>query len=258
MDGNLTIFQNEEFKVKDPVCGMQFAREQAAGALEYQGQTFYFCNQSCLERFRSDPARYLARDSQVKDPVCGMQFAPEKAAGTLDYQGQTYYFCNKSCFEKFRSDPARYLDSTKTTSSSRPQSGYTCPMDPEVSQSAPGACPKCGMALEPLMPAAESGMEYVCPMHPEIVQSTPSACPKCGMALESRFAGTQEQENPELAVMMRRFRISLILTLPILLIAMGEMLSSSQFKLGVWPLPLFCGADGPFFSGVGFPWSTGA
>ena len=252
MDGNLTIFQNEEFKVKDPVCGMQFAREQAAGALEYQGQTFYFCNQSCLERFRSDPARYLARDSQVKDPVCGMQFAPEKAAGTLDYQGQTYYFCNKSCFEKFRSDPARYLDSTKTISSSRPQSGYTCPMDPEVRQSAPGACPKCGMALEPLMPAAESGMEYVCPMHPEIVESTPSACPKCGMALESRFAGTQEQENPELAVMMRRFWISLILTLPILLIAMGEMLSSSRFKLGVWlqlvlATPVVLWGGWPFF-----------
>ena len=202
MDGNLTIFQNEEFK--------------------------------------------------VKDPVCGMQFAPEKAAGTLDYQGQTFCFCNKSCLEKFRSDPARYLDSTKAISPSRPQSGYTCPMDREVRQSAPGACPKCGMALEPLMPAAQSRMEYVCPMHPEIVQGTPSACPKCGMALESRFAGTQEQENPELAVMMRRFRISLILTLPILLIAMGEMLSSSQFKLGVWlqlvlATPVVLWGGWPFF-----------
>ena len=64
---------------------------------------------------------------------------------------------------------------------------YTCPMHPEVRQPAPGNCPKCGMALEPVtaLPLA-TGTEYVCPMHPEIVRSEPGNCPICGMALEPR------------------------------------------------------------------------
>ncbi|MFQ5778854.1 MAG: copper-translocating P-type ATPase, partial [Terriglobia bacterium] len=102
---------------------------------------------------------------------------------------------------------------------------HTCPMDPEVRQPGPGACPKCGMALEPMAPVAPvTRTEYVCPMHPEVVQTQPGACPRCGMALEPRTATLEEEANPELVEMSRRFWISLTLTAPLLLLAMSEMI----------------------------------
>ena len=101
----------------------------------------------------------------------------------------------------------------------RPGVEYTCPMHPEVRQNAPGTCPQCGMALEPVTAAAE--VEYVCPMHPEIVRPRPGDCPICGMALEPRpAAGAAEAENPELRDMSRRFRIGLVLGLPVVILAM--------------------------------------
>jgi len=96
-------------------------------------------------------------------------------------------------------------------------------MCPEVRESKPGACPSCGMALEPEFPAASTGTEYVCPMHPEIIRPAPGSCPICGMSLEPRTV-TSAEENPELRYMTRRFWISLALTAPLLLIAMGTML----------------------------------
>ncbi len=103
---------------------------------------------------------------------------------------------------------------------------YTCPMHPEVRQDHPGSCPECGMALEPAgAPAAPvAKTEYVCPMHPEVVQDSPGSCPKCGMALEPRTVAAEEEENPELRDMRRRFWISLALTIPLLVIAMGDYL----------------------------------
>jgi Cu+-exporting ATPase len=102
---------------------------------------------------------------------------------------------------------------------------YICPMDPEVHQDHPGVCPKCGMALEPTIPApAATRIEYTCPMHPQIVRPGPGSCPICGMALEPREATADQEENPELAHMKRRFWISVALTLPILALAMSDML----------------------------------
>src|SRR5438105_835121 len=97
-------------------------------------------------------------------------------------------------------------------------------MCPEVRQSGPGPCPKCGMALEPESPLAATKIEYTCPMHPEIVRSGPGSCPICGMALEPRPVVAPEEENPELRDMSRRFWISLVLTIPLLAIAMADML----------------------------------
>jgi len=97
-------------------------------------------------------------------------------------------------------------------------------MCPEVRQKGPGPCPKCGMALEPESPIAAK-TEYTCPMHPEIVRSEPGTCPICGMALEPRTVTAQEEENPELRDMSRRFWVSLVLTIPLLLIAMTPMLA---------------------------------
>ena len=86
-------------------------------------------------------------------------------------------------------------------------------MDPEVRESKPGACPKCGMALEPAAPAAPLvKTEYVCPMHPEIVRAEPGSCPICGMALEPRTVTLEEEANPELIDMTRRFWVGVVLS----------------------------------------------
>jgi P-type Cu+ transporter len=97
-------------------------------------------------------------------------------------------------------------------------------MHPEVRAARAVSCPQCGMALEPLsITGPASKTEYVCPMHPEVVRDAPGACPICGMALEPRTVAIEE-ENPELALMKRRFWSSVLLTAPILFLAMAEML----------------------------------
>ncbi len=105
---------------------------------------------------------------------------------------------------------------------------YTCPMHPEVRQDHPGSCPKCGMALEKVVEAASVGRtEYVCPMHPQIVRSEPGNCPICGMALEPRVASAEEEVNPELVYMSRRFWVCAVLTIPMLILTMLEMVTGS-------------------------------
>ncbi len=102
---------------------------------------------------------------------------------------------------------------------------YTCPMHPEVRQVGPGPCPSCGMALETVAPSiATAKTEWVCPMHPEVIQDSPGSCSICGMALEPRTILAEEEENPELVDMSRRFRVSTILTVPIVLITMGAFI----------------------------------
>ncbi|MGH9783107.1 MAG: copper-transporting P-type ATPase [Terriglobia bacterium] len=105
---------------------------------------------------------------------------------------------------------------------------HTCPMHPEIRQTGPGDCPKCGMALEPVAPVPpQSKTEYTCPMHPEIVRTAPGSCPICGMALEPRTVSAVEEEDPELKSMTRRFWVGVILTLPILFSATGSHLGIS-------------------------------
>src|SRR6266853_3907689 len=104
---------------------------------------------------------------------------------------------------------------------------YTCPMDPEVRQQGPGDCPKCGMALEPVLAAAPTTKtEYTCPMHTQIVRDKPGSCPICGMALEPRTVVAEEEKNPELVNMTRRFWVCTALTIPILLVAMLDLAPS--------------------------------
>jgi Cu+-exporting ATPase len=164
---------------------------------------------------------------QVLDPVCGMTIDPADAVGHFDYNGQTYYFCHESCLQRFRADPASFLEPARTTPVAARKGSddaeYTCPMDPEVRQKGPGACPKCGMALEPVIAAPITKTEWTCPMHPEIVRDAPGSCPICGMALEPRVV-TLENKNPELDDMTRRFRVSLLLTAPILAFMISEFL----------------------------------
>ena len=162
------------------------------------------------------------------DPVCGMQVQPD-SVHRHDHGEQTYLFCSAHCLEKFRADPDEFVSLASVEAMREapetvaPEGAvYTCPMDPEVHQEGPGSCPKCGMALEPEIPAAPmTRTEYVCPMHPEIVRDEPGSCPICGMALEPRTATLEEERNPELEEMTRRFRVSSVLTLPVLVIAMS-------------------------------------
>jgi len=177
----------------------------------------------------------------IKDPVCGMTLDPSTSKHTTAYGGRTYYFCSGHCAEKFRANPEVLLQAGPKAMPSTPTavgllkpaaagkaaatgSAYVCPMCPEVRESRPGPCPKCGMALERESPLPATRVEYTCPMHPEIVRPGPGACPICGMTLEPRNVTAQEEENPELHDMTRRFWVSLVLTAPLLAVAMADML----------------------------------
>jgi Cu+-exporting ATPase len=152
-----------------------------------------------------------------------MTMSPDDAVGHLDYKGQTYYFCSQSCIEQFRATPEAFLGDRPSTPATAAdmEREYTCPMDPEVRQKGPGACPKCGMALEPLDVTPVTKTEWTCPMHPEIVRDAPGACPICGMALEPRVV-TIEESNPELDHMTRRFWWSSAITIPMLAFMISE------------------------------------
>jgi len=126
------------------------------------------------------------------DPVCGMTV---KLPSTHhhDHDGETYHFCCAGCRTKFSADPGFYLrgEHRNAPAAVAGVSSYTCPMDPEIVQDEPGTCPICGMALEPMMVSLD------------------------------------DEENPELVDMTRRFWISAALSLPVLVLAMGEMLGLS-------------------------------
>jgi Cu+-exporting ATPase len=163
---------------------------------------------------------------EFRDPVCNMTINKENAAGKSHHGGIIYYFCSEACKGKFDENPDSFIGE-ESASLREETSGkgeiFTCPMHPEVRQEGPGSCPKCGMALESLTPSiAPSKTEWTCPMHPEIVRVDPGDCPKCGMALEPRtVVGKEDEKNPELIDMTRRFWISAIFTAPLVVMVMG-------------------------------------
>jgi Cu+-exporting ATPase len=129
--------------------------------------------------------------AEVLDPVCGMTISPDDAVGHVDHKGTTYYFCSQSCLDQFKADPDRFL--AAETPAAHPAS------------------------------AADMEREYTCPMHPEVRQKGPGACPICGMALEPRTV-TVDEANPELEDMERRFWWSTAITAPILAFMISEFL----------------------------------
>ncbi len=170
----------------------------------------------CQHAPAAAPDRELATD-----PVCGMSVDPHTAKHRHDHKGRPYYFCSAGCRTKFAADPESYLDKRK--------------------------------------PAAEvpAGAIYTCPMHPEVRQAGPGACPICGMALEPEIAEAGAAPNPELADMTRRFWIGLVLTLPVFVLEMGSHIFPGlhglvppnvsnwvQFALAT---PVVLWAGGPFF-----------
>jgi Cu+-exporting ATPase len=203
-----------------------------------------------LDRSSGGPTPQAPASATVLDPVCGMEISRADAVGSYVHEGKEYFFCNPSCLENFRADPNQYLSPSPADAASAEAAGgsarflaplgmtspdkgaiYTCPMDPEVRKQRPGACPKCGMALEPLTTAAPATRsEYVCPMHPEVVRDGPGTCPICGMAMEPRTVAAAEEANPELVLMTRRFWVCLALTLPVFLLAMSDMIPGQPLQ----------------------------
>src|SRR5688500_11741455 len=113
------------------------------------------------------PKTLLTMAPPAIDPVCGMTVNPAQAAARVDHAGRTYFFCSTHCAAKFKADPAKYLDPSWKPSSAAmhdgaaaPDAEYTCPMHPEIRQKGPGACPICGMALEPVEVSLEEQPDH--------------------------------------------------------------------------------------------------
>ena len=156
----------------------------------------------------------------VIDPVCGMSVNPRTTRHTADHDGSDYYFCSAGCKMKFVADPGHYLLHEQEPAPSGAGQIYTCPMHPEIQQAGPGACPLCGMALEPLSLLAEP------------------------------------EPNIELADMTRRFWSALVLTLPVFALEMGGHVANLSHLIGhrtsgwlqlVLATPVVLWAGLPFF-----------
>ncbi len=197
-------------KVQDVVCGMWVDPGKARGKAQYGGKTFYFCSPRCEEKFKADPAQL----SQPK-PAAGLVQLGSITPGGIAAPNPVV----ASAADKMMEKSADLNDSVKRKGSVT----YVCPMDPEVRESKPGACPKCGMALEPEV------VQYTCPMHPQIVRDGPGTCPICGMALEPRtIAGAHHvEDDSELRSMTMRFWTGVALSVPLLILSMGSMWEGS-------------------------------
>jgi len=179
--------------------------------------------------------------ARVVDPVCGMEVDSETAAHRVEHDWTIYYFCSAHCADAFHRNPQAMLARRQTPGVGQASRGgaqpdaavgkYVCPMCPGVESDGPAACPKCGMALEPAVPApVRARTQYTCPMHPEIVRDEPGECPKCGMALEPMTAPAEET-NPELIDMSRRLWVGAALTVPLVFLAMAGYLPGAHALL---------------------------
>ena len=170
--------------VRDAVCGMLVSPTDGKPKAVHGDHSYYFCADHCRQKFMAAPEEYIL----AKDPVCGMDVNRSTARYMIKDAGQRIYFCSPRCQQKFEADPDRYADGRPAQEPMPEGTVYTCPMDPQIEQIGPGDCPICGMALEP--------------------KGVPSA---------------DEGPNPELIDFSRRFLIGAILTVPVVLIAMGSL-----------------------------------
>ncbi|ESX28527.1 heavy metal translocating P-type ATPase [Mesorhizobium sp. M1148] len=174
-----------EAVVRDPVCGMSVDPAAGKPTAEHGGRLFHFCSEGCRTKFVAGPEKYLT----ATDPVCGMSVDRATARHFFRHEGQGFYFCSAGCRAKFEAEPQNYLGDRPT----------------------PSPVPK--------------GTQYTCPMHPEVIRDKPGSCPICGMALEPMGVPTgDEGPNPELVDFTRRFWVSAMLSVPLLIVAMAPML----------------------------------
>jgi len=165
-----------------------------------------------------------------RDPVCGMTVDPAKAKAKTEHAGKTYYFCCQGCATRFEKEPQKFLTAPGKVGMAAPiqiampgqhhhaMSGATVPLTalhPTTTKPAQSTA-----ELQLLSTAPEKGTRYTCPMHPQIVQVGPGSCPICGMALEPMDVFAEVEADPEYDSMRRRFWVSAILSLPVLLLAM--------------------------------------
>ncbi len=259
--------------MKDPICGMTVDPASARHKATHGGETYYFCSQGCREKFEADPERYLEKEEKAKDPVCGMTVDPASAKHKATHEGTSYAFCSQGCREKFEADPERYLE--KEEKAKDPVCGMT--VDPASAKHkathegtsyafcSQGCREKFEADPERYLgegereapqPGPDEAVIYTCPMHPEVKQEMPGDCPKCGMALEPETVALEEDDS-ELRDMNRRFWTGVVLSLPLVVIAMGghiglDMSRWMSLETSRWlqfvlatPVVLWCGA--PFF-----------
>src|SRR5690349_2318172 len=166
------------------------------------------------------------------DPVCGMTVDPDHAAGSFEYKGNTYYFCSTHCLHRFRENPEAFLNKP--------------------------AVQPIGISRQPKEPPAKPDQKYTCPMHPEIIRDAPGSCPICGMALEPLTVSLEEEENHELKDMTRRFWVAVALSIPVFALGMSDLIpgqplqrlipmSTLQWVQLVLASPVVLWAGWPFF-----------
>jgi P-type Cu+ transporter len=173
---------NTSEMVRDPVCGMDIKPAVSEREVDFEGREYHFCSNQCQEKFSADPSAYV----EAVDPVCGMSVDRATARHVSRVAGEPYFFCSVRCLEKFDAAPESYTGGRPAPEAMPEGTIYTCPMHPEIKQVGPGDCPICGMALEPKgIPAGDEG------------------------------------PNPELVDFTRRFWIGTILTVPVVVLAMG-------------------------------------
>ncbi len=241
-------------KATDPVCGMTVDPVTAKYSFDHGGQRYHFCSAGCRGKFAASPDAYSAKTGTAQgtggccggadhggrsheghahahdeaaagtiDPVCGMAVDPDTTPYKFALAGETHHFCSAGCRSKFAADPQRYLQKSKSDALADPVS---------------------------------EGTIYTCPMHPEIRQVGPGSCPICGMALEPELVSLDDQPNPELADMSRRFWIGLALAAPAVVLEMGGHLvgghglvkpSLSNWIQFAFATPVVVWAGWPFF-----------
>jgi len=236
---------------QDPVCGMTVDPSKAASSVEHEGKLYHFCCRGCAEKFKADPAKYLSPTYKPGGMGPMVQLSAKSVQISAGGNPPVITLADAGAARATAvGTPSRPL-----LAEGRENAAYICPMDPEVRQYQPGACPKCGMALEPEVPLTATTTQWTCPMHSEIVRDAPGACPICGMTLEPKSVAAAQEDNPELRDMKRRFWTSVLLGVPLLVYAMLRMGPLAHFlspRAGTWlefalatPIVLWCGW--PFF-----------